>query len=142
VPAETILTTPARWRSISPPRTNCVTVLTRARSRSAKLGVSEFLSLPAEDEVNAAGEGLQGLPGRVHVGRLESLKNATPRTGGHKLQAVLDGLKLETDARIDSAETRQRAAQTAARTFSTLCAPLSGSPPRALQAPAGASRGR
>ncbi len=68
------------------------------------------LVLAAQDDVDAAGEGLQGLDGGVHVGRLGVVVIVDPGDGGHKFQAVLDRLEvLDRGANPGSFDTGKRA---------------------------------
>jgi hypothetical protein len=74
------------------------------------------------------GEGGDGLGGGVHVGGLGVVVELDAVDGGHKLQAVLDGLEFSR-WRCEWPPPERRPAgprTTAASTFSTLCAPLRG----------------
>ena len=79
--------------------------------------------------MNAAGESGDGLGGGVDVGGLGVVVVLDAVEGGDVFQAMLDGLEVFDGCAdgFDGAPAR-RAAQTAASTFSTLCAPLRGIP--------------
>jgi hypothetical protein len=103
-------------------------------------GVGRALVLAAEDEMNAATEGGDGLGGGVHVGGLGVVVELDAVAGGHVLQAMLDGLEVfDGAANGIGRDAGRRAATTAASTFSKLCAPLRGIPLRALRFPMAAS---
>src|ERR1700719_1321394 len=74
-------------------RTNGVNSLDALVEQGRELGVVGVLVLAAEDEVDVAGEGLQGLEGGVDVSGLGVVVEVDAVDGADELEAVLDGIE-------------------------------------------------